>query len=100
MEGRNELVTLNSKELKQVRKQYEILRNEYSGSNQGLQNIIEELKHQLIIKDMEHQVINERQMGIIKCKDLEIQNNILELKYKGLEIQHKDLQLQMSSRVL
>ena len=120
-----ELITLNIKELKQIRKQFENLKTEYSGSAHGLQTMIEvltkkyenemkEFLHQQKIKEIEHEkeIINknreyetndlkhkldyEKQIGIINCKDLVIENQKMEIKYKDLEVQNKELQLQIS----
>ena len=87
VEGRNELVTLNTKELKYVRKQYEVLRNQYSGSTQGLQNIIDGLKMEMFRKDMEYKINNEIQIGIINCKNIEIQLQNERLINKDLLLQ-------------
>jgi len=124
VEGKRELITLNQKELKQVRKQFEILRNDYSGSTQGLQTIIEDLKNKIVNgniefnnqlhikelehkneifkKEMEYKINNEIQIGIINCKDKEIKCKEMEIKCKEMEIQfqnerliNKDLQLQI-----
>ena len=70
VEGRNELVTLNTRELKQVRGKYDILRNYYAGSTDGLQKIIEELKLEIFKKNTEH--YNE----VLK-RDMEHDNEIL-----------------------
>lgn len=87
VEGRNELVTLNTNELKFVRKHYEVLRNQYSGSTQGLQNIIDGLKMEMFRKDMEYKINNEIQIGIINCKNIEIQLQIERLINKDLLLQ-------------
>jgi hypothetical protein len=95
VEGKKELITLNTKELNIVKQQFDMLSNKYSGSTQGLQKIIEELKQQLIIKDM----VIQNNILELKNKDLELKlelkNKDLELKYKDLEVQNKELQLQM-----
>ena len=113
-----ELITLNIKELKQIRKQFENLKTEYSGSAHGLQTMIEvltkkyenemkEFLHQQQIKeieyekeiikkdreyetnDLKHKLDYEIQIGINNCKDLVIKN-------KDLVIENKELQLQIS----
>ena len=112
VDGRNELVALNMKEFKQIKKQYGDLGCRYSGSNQGLQNMIDGLKTEmfkndmgyenkitlkdtelkLMCKELEHNIINNRKdMEIVEIKlnskDVELNSKNVELKCKDFETQ-------------
>jgi hypothetical protein len=83
VEGFNELIVLNAKELAFVKKQYSYLGNNYAGATAELQKQIVELKNK--IKDLENE------LTIIKLtKDLELQkerneNQSLKSQNKSLE---------------
>ena len=113
VEGKNELVILNTRELKQVRQQYDVLRNYYAGSTDGLQKIIEELKleifkkntevlkkdmehqNEIFKKDMEYKINNEIQIGVINCKDIELKRKDTEILLQVEISKNKDLLLQI-----
>ena len=83
VEGFNELIVLNAKELAFVKKQYSYLGNNYAGATAELQKQIVELKNK--IKDLENEIT------IIKLtNDLELQkerneNQSLKSQNKSLE---------------
>ena len=95
VEGKNELVILNTRELKQVRGKYDVLRSYYAGSTDGLQKIIEELKleifkkntehyNEVLKRDMEYKINNEIHQNEVLKKDMEHQNEIFkkDMEYK------------------
>ena len=103
VEGKNELVILNTRELKQVRGKYDVLRSYYAGSTDGLQKIIEELKLEIFKKntehyseifkrDMEYKINNEIHQNEVLKKDMEHQNEVLK---KDMEHQKEVLKKDM-----
>jgi hypothetical protein len=56
VEGFNELIVLNDKELIQIKKQYKYIGNEFAGATSELQSQITELKEK--IKDFENEIVN------------------------------------------
>ena len=76
IEGRKELVILNSEELKTVKREYKHIGNDYIGSTQGLQDKIKELELKIIelqneIKDNK----NKYELDLLK-KDMVIQEQL------------------------
>ena len=93
IEGRKELIILNSEELKTVKREYKHIGNDYIGSTQGLQDKIKELELKIIelqneIKDNK----NKYELDLLK-KDMIIQEQQSQIKYKDLELEFKDLKL-------
>ena len=95
IEGRKELVFLNSKELETVKKEFRHIGNDYAGNTQELQKQIQdlntkiekqELQHKLDIQEVQHKIKdiqNNHEIEILK-KDMIIQQQNAKLEYNDL----------------
>ena len=111
VEGKNELVILNTRELKQVRGKYDVLRSYYAGSTDGLQKIIEELKLEIFKKntehyseifkrDMEYKINNEIHQNEVLKKDMEHQKEVLkkDMEHQN-EVFKKDMEYKINNEI-
>lgn len=80
-ESYNELIIINPKQLKQIKNQYEMIQNKYSGHIKELLLQIKELENKITLTD-----------ATIKINEEKYKNEINEHKYKNdiLVLQHKN----------
>ena len=108
IEGYNELIILDDKQLKQIKKQYQYIGNEWAGASLELQNQITELKEKIKDLENENNILQKQNTlektelkHIIELKDRDILSRDKELetnkRINELELMNKDLQIKMLS---
>ena len=109
VEGHNELIVLNDKQLAQIKKQYKFIGTQFAGATQEMQNQIADLKDK--IKEFENEIANIKvsHKNELLEKDLIIQQEMNETKIlkmqienaqtiSGLERQNYTLQIQILTK--
>jgi len=108
VEGYNELIILDDKQLKQIKKQYQYIGNEWAGASLELQNQITELKEKIKDLENENNILQKQNTlektelkHIIELKDRDILSRDKELetnkRINDLELMNKDLQIKLLS---
>lgn len=91
-----ELVAIDPKHEKQIKKQYEFIATAYQGSITELIDQIKELKYQIHLKDMEIESKNKEIESIKENKQLEIEIKDEKIKYEQLK--NEMLEMKLSHR--
>lgn len=91
IDGKTELVTLNSAELIFVKQQFKYMSDAYGGSSQGFMTQILELERESDKKKQQYLLEQKEQQFKY---EIIIQQQTNDLKYKDLELKFKDLQIE------
>jgi len=97
IEGRKELVVLNTKELETVKKEFRHIGNDYAGNTQELQKQIQDLTTKLEKQELQHKL--EKQELQHKNKDMQNTHEIEMLK-KEMIIQQQKSKLEYNELLL
>ena len=98
-ESYNELIIINPKQIKQIKNQYDMIQNKYSGHIKELLLQIKELENKLILNETNTKIIEEQLLAKNNSNELKTsllieqhKNELLIEKHKN-EIKDKDIQL-------
>jgi hypothetical protein len=91
IDGKSELVVLNSSDLTFVKQQIKYISDEHAGSAQGFMKQIQDLNHKYEIKEREH-IIQQKEQEY--KYEIIIQKQTSDIKYKDLEIKLRDFQIE------
>ena len=97
IEGRKELVVLNTKELETVKKEFRHIGNDYAGNTLELQNQIKELT----VKNEKQELQHKLEMQELQHKNKDMQNNYeIELLKKEMIIQQQNSKIEYNELLL
>jgi hypothetical protein len=90
-----ELVAINKEDIQLIKKHFTLLQNSYIGQYKELDDTIKDLKHQIVLKDKDMEIMKTSHLLDIKDKNIEIEQYKNKLKDKEIEV----LQLRLQSYI-